>query len=166
MRTLLACLVAVMAVSSATALAAGELITSGDQIASGVIDDSHVKTQSLGKTALTHPTLRLRVTESGGTFGDPRDATVQRQSTGVYIVTFDIGVLGGSYGPRNPRWLDTCAVTATPRTGGFSDGRQQDVTLTTMRSMTSAITVLATRPDYDLKRSVLRDAPFDIAAVC
>ena len=32
--------------------------------------------------------------------------------------------------------------------------------------MTSAIVVLATRPDYTLQRSVLRDAPFDIAAIC
>ena len=165
MRTLLACIVAVMAVSSATALAAGELITRGDQIASGVIDNSHVKTQSLGKAALAHPTLRLRVTESGGV-RRPARRNGPRQSTGVYVVTFDIGVLGGSYGPRNPRWLDTCAVTATPRTGGYSDGRQQDATLTTMRTMTSAIIVLATRPDYTLQRSVLRDAPFDIAAIC
>ena len=56
---------------------------------------------------------------------------------------------------------------ATPRTGGFiPDGSGQDVTLTTIRTATSAVVVLATKPDYALRPSVLRDAPFDIAAIC
>jgi hypothetical protein len=35
-----------------------------------------------------------------------------------------------------------------------------------MRTATSAVVVLATKPDYEHRHSALRDAPFDIAAIC
>ena len=146
-----------------TAIAAGELITRGDQIAPGVIDGDHIKAHSLAKGDLQHPTLRLRVRRDGGLYGDPSDATATRDSLGVYVVTFNRGIGG----PRNPRWLDHCAVVATPGpTAGFSGGTGQDVTLTTTRTATSAVVVHATKPDYELHHSVLRDASFDIAAIC
>lgn len=60
-----------------------------------------------------------------------------------------------------------CAVLAMPgRTAGFSGGTGQDVTLTNTRTATSAVVVHATKPDYEVRHSVLRDASFDIAAIC
>ena len=97
-----------------------------------------------------------------------RNISAKRDSLGVYVVTFNRDAIdGGTGGPKSPRWLDDCAVVATPgRTGGFSGGTGQDVTLTTSRTATSAVVVHATKPDYELRGSVLRDAPFDIAAIC
>ena len=47
---------AVVAATGGTALAAGELITRGDQIAPDVIDGSHIKrTASPGPTSSTRP---------------------------------------------------------------------------------------------------------------
>jgi hypothetical protein len=104
---------------------------------------------------------------SSADFGDSSDATAKRDSLGVYVVTFDRDAIdGASSAPRNARWLDDCAVVATPRTGGYFDGAAQDTTLTVMHTATSAVVVIATRPDYQLRRSVLQDTAFEIAAIC
>jgi hypothetical protein len=156
---------ALVAATGGTAVAAGELITRGDQVAANVIDGRHIASQGVARTDQQHAALRLRVRLDGGLFGDPRDGTVTRFEPGHYRITFDRTVITDDVaGPRSPRWLDDCAVVATPRTGGL-DGR--NVTLTTSRGTTpGAVNVFATRPDYELKRSVPIDAPFDIAAVC
>jgi hypothetical protein len=160
---------AVLVASGGTALAAGELITRGDQIAPNVIDGGHVKAHSLARTDQQHSSLRLRVTASGGTFGDASDATVERFETGGYFVRFDrTAIIDEVAAPRNPRWLDDCAVVATPRVGGISSvGTGQDVTLVTMRGASpGSVIVAADKPNYELKRPVPVDAPFDLAAIC
>jgi hypothetical protein len=160
---------AVLVACGGTALAAGELITRGDQIAANVIDGGHVKSHSLARTDQQHATLRLRVTASGGSFGDASDATVERVETGGYFVRFDrTAITDEVAAPRNPRWLDDCAVVATPRVGGISSvGSGQDVTLVTMRGATpGSVIVAAAKPNYELKRPVPVDAPFELAAIC
>jgi hypothetical protein len=159
----------VIVVTSGSALAAGALITHSDQIAPGVIDGSHVKSNSIPRTDQEHATLRLRVRADGGTFGDAGDATVKRVEPGVYFVTFDRAVIADALAtPRNPRWLDDCSVVATLRVGGISSvGTGQDITLATMRGASPGSVIIATaKPDYDLRHPVQVDAPFDLAAIC
>jgi len=165
----LAVAAAVLVASGGTALAAGELITRGDQIAPNVIDGGHVKAHSIARTDQEHASLRLRVTASGGTFGDASDATVERFETGGYFVRFDrTAIIDEVAAPRNPRWLDDCAVVATPRVGGISSvGSGQDVTLVTMRGASpGSVIVAAAKPNYELKRPVPVDAPFELAVIC
>ena len=165
----LAAAAALIAAGGGTAVAAGEVITRGDQIAPAVIDGGHIKSHSIARADEQHPTLRLRVRAEGGLFGDPRDGKVQRLGIGSYAITFDLAAITDVIGrPRNPRWLDDCAVVATPRIGGISSvGTGQDVTLSTMRGASSGtVIVAAAKPDYELKRPVPVDAPFDLAAIC
>jgi hypothetical protein len=167
--TLLAIVAAAVAATGGTAVAAGELITRGDQIAPSVIDGRHVASHGITRTDQQHAALRLRVRADGGLFGDPGDGTVTRFETGGYRITFDrAAVTDDRAAPRAPRWLDDCAVVATPRTGGISGfGAGQDITLTTMRGASpGSVVVVAARPDYELRRPVPVDAPFDLAAIC
>ena len=59
-------------------------------------------------------------------------------------------------------------MVATPRVGGISSvGSGQDVTLVTMRGASpGSVIVAAAKPDYELKRPVPVDAPFELAAIC
>ena len=153
-----------------TALAAGELITRGDQIAPNVIDGTHVKRHGIARSDQEHATLRLRVRADGGLFGDPSDGTVKKIGFGNYFISFNASSLTDDVAAvkANPRWLDNCAVVATPRVGGISSvGTGQDVTLVTMRGASpGTVLVASAKPDYDLKRPVPVDAPFDLAAIC
>jgi hypothetical protein len=138
-------------------------------VAPDVIDGGHVRSHSIARTDEQHPTLRLRVTAAGGLFGDPGDGTVQKMGIGQYFVRFNLAAITDIEGaPKNPRWLDECAVVATPRIGGVSSlGTGQDVTLTTMRGAApSSVLVVAAKPDYELKRPVAVDAPFELGAIC
>lgn len=165
----LAVTAALIGATGGTAIAAGELITRGDQIAAGVIDGRHVKSHSIARTDQQHAALRLRVRADGQLFGDPGDGTANRVGLGTYLVTFNLAAIADlAATPRNPRWLDDCAVVATPRIGGISSvGTGQDITLTTMRGAGSgSVVVAAAKPNYDLKRPVPVDAPFDLAAIC
>ena len=166
----LAVAAAVAAATGGTALAAGELITRGDQVAPNVIAGSHIQPHSIGRSDQQHATLRLRVRADGGLFGDPGDGTAKRFETGLYLVTFDRTAMTDDVAASksNPRWLDDCAVVATPRVGGISSvASGQDVTLVTMRGANpGTLIVAAAKPDYELKRPVPVDAPFDLAAIC
>ncbi len=165
----LAVVAALLAATGGTAVAAGELITRADQIARDVVDGRHLAPHSVARSDQQHATLRLRVRADGGLFGDPGDGTATRFEIGGYRITFDRAAIADAIRtPRNPRWLDDCAVVATPRTGGVSShGTGQDITLTTMRGTgPGSINVIASRPDYTLRRSVPVDAPFDLAAIC
>ena len=166
----LAAAVAMVAVGGGTAIAAGELITRGDQIARDVIDGGHVRSHSIARTDQQHPVLRLRVRADGGLFGDPGDGTAQRFGTGLYLIAFNLAAVtdDGTVTKQHAKWLDDCAVVATPRVGGISSvGTGQDVTLATMRGAgPGTVIVAAAKPDYTLKRPVPVDAPFDLAAIC
>ena len=160
---------AVIAGTGGTALAAGELITRGDQIAPNVIDGGHVKSHSVARTDQQHATLRLRVRADGGLFGDPGDGTATRFGIGNYFISFNLAAITDDpVSKTNARWLDDCAVVATPRVGGISSvGTGQDVTLVTMRGANpGTVIVAAAKPDYELRRPVPVDAPFDLAAIC
>jgi hypothetical protein len=165
----LAVAAALAAATGGTALAAGELITRGDQIAPNVIAGSHIKAHSIARADQQHATLRLRVTADGGLFGDPGDGTAKRFETGLYLITFNRTAMTDDIAaPKNPRWLDDCAVVATPRVGGISSvGTGQDVTLVTMRGPNpGTVIVAAAKPDYELKRPVPVNAPFELGVIC
>jgi predicted enzyme related to lactoylglutathione lyase len=167
--TVLAIATTLVAATGGTAVAAGELITRGDQIAPDVVDGRHIASGGIARTDQQHATLRLRVRIGGGLFGDPGDGTVARSETGVYRIAFNRAVLTDDVAaPRDPRWLDECAVVATPRVGAVSPtGSGHEITLSTVRSPTpGTVTVVAARPDYAAGRTVLVDAPFDVAAMC
>ena len=167
--SILALVVGVVAATGGTAVAAGELITRGDQIAPDVVDGGHIKSHSIARTDQQHATLRLRVRADGGLFGDPGDGTAERFGIGNYFVRFNLAAIADPVAtPKNPRWLDDCAVVATPRVGGISSvGTGQDVTAVTMRGATPGTVLVATaKPDYELKRPVPVDAPFDLAVIC
>jgi hypothetical protein len=75
------------------------------------------------------------------------------------------GSVGGS---KSARWLDRCAVVATPRKGiVFGAGAEPGAMVSVQPAGDpSAVVVSATESDYELGRSVLRDTPFEIAAIC
>lgn len=166
----LAAAAAMVAAFGGTAIAAGELITRGDQVARDVIDGGHVKSHSIARTDQQHPALRLRVTADGGLFGHPGDGTAKRFETGLYFITFNRAAITDDVAAskNNPKWLDDCAVVATPRVGGISSiNSGQDITLTTMRGASpGTVIVAAAKPDYELKRPVPVNAPFELAAIC
>ena len=166
----LAVAAALVAATGGTAIAAGELITRSEQIAPNVIGGNHIKAHSIARSDQQHAALRLRVRAEGGLFGDPGDGTAERFGIGNYLIRFDLTAMTDDHtAPKsNPRWLDDCAVVATPRVGGISSvGSGQDVTLVTMRgSSPGTVIVAAAKPDYELKRPVPVDAPFDLAAIC
>ena len=160
---------AFVAATGGTAIAAGELITRADQIAPGVIDGDHIRPHSIAKSDIQHPTLRLRVTSNGAPLRDTGDATAARVGIGQYLVRFDRDAIdGGVGGPKNPRWLDHCAVIATSRKSiVFGPGSEPGAMVSVQPAGDpSAVIVSATEPDYELGRSVLRDTPFEIAAIC
>ena len=160
---------ALVAAFGGSAIAAGELITRGDQIAPGVIDGDHIRSQSITRTDIQHPTLRLRVTNTGGLLRDTGDGTVERVGIGQYLVRFNRDAIAGGVGePKNPRWLDHCAIVATPRKSlVFGPGSEPGAMVSVQPAGDpSAVIVSATEPDYQLGRSVLRDTAFEIAAIC
>ena len=102
---------------SGTAVAAGALITSSDQVAPDVIDGRHVKAHSVPTDDLDDVYLRVRVDRFGNVIGEDNDGTAVREQLGTYRVTFDSEAQTGA-GPRRPRDLTNCAVTATPTYNG------------------------------------------------
>ena len=85
-----------------------------------MIDGSHIKPHGIARSDQQHATLRLRVRADGGLFGDPGDGTAKHYGIGLYFVTFDRTAMTDEVTATksNPRWLDDCAVVATPRVGG------------------------------------------------
>jgi hypothetical protein len=160
---------ALVAATGGSAIAAGELITRSDQIAPGVIDGDHIRPHSIAKTDVEHATLRLRVTSDGGMLRDTGDGTAKRVGFGQYLVRFNQDAIDGDVGgPRNTRWLDHCAVVATPRKSlTFGPGSEPGAMVSVQPAGDpSAVVVSTTEPDYELGRSVLRDTPFEITAIC
>ena len=102
---------------SGTAVAAGALITSSDQVAPDVLDGRHVKAHSVPKDDLEDVYLRVRVDRFGNVIGEDNDGTAVREQLGTYRVTFSSEAQTGG-GPRQPRDLTNCAVTATPTSYG------------------------------------------------
>jgi hypothetical protein len=123
--SLVLAILALFVALGSTALAAGEIITSPDQVKDGVITgpklapDSVTTGTILDRQVKQHdeanPSLRARIAPSGLVLtGDVPDGTVQHvQGSGRYDVTLSAGDLG-------PLGLDTCAVTASPAFKGLS----------------------------------------------
>lgn len=158
---------ALVAATGGSAVAAGELITSADQIASEVIDGRHIKPRSVAKGDLETPALRIRVTSDGQLVGDDNDGTVQRRGTANYIVRFSAAALGDGSGPRTPVALDRCAVVASPR-DVRTETRGVTLQLSPRGSGSGIVLVTATKPTLtDQVLGITRqDTAFDIAAIC
>jgi hypothetical protein len=80
-----------------TAIAAGEIITSPDQIKDGVVTSPKIPPESVSNLRLKDAQLKLRV-RANGTSNGAGDGTVVRaplEPKGVYDVTFDANVLNG-----------------------------------------------------------------------
>ena len=90
-----------------TAVAAGELITRGDQIAPerDRRPPTSRKSPSIARPDQQHPALRLRVRADGGLFGDPGDGTAKRFETGTYLIRFDLTAMTDDHGPPREREL-------------------------------------------------------------
>jgi hypothetical protein len=100
---------------------------------------------------------------------DTGDGTAQRIGFGQYLVRFNRDAIDGAVGgPRDPRWLDHCAVVATPRKGLVFGPSSEFGAMVSVQpaAAPSAVIVATIEPDYELGRSVLRDTPFEIAAIC
>lgn len=156
------------ATGGGTAIAAGEFITRSDQIAPSVIDGNHIKPHSVGRTHVQHPALRLHVTSDAKLSHDTGDGTVKQIGIGMYVVTFNRDAVQGGVGAPKGRWLDQCAVLATPRSGAvFGPNAENGRSLSVQPAGdASSVVIYAFKPDYKLGQSVLHNTPFEIAAVC
>ena len=105
--------VALVLAAGGTAVAAGELITRPDQVATGVLDGRHLAQRSVAKRDLEDVYLRMRVSAAGQALGTGNDGTAVKETRGRYRITFHSDAQDGS-GPRENLDLRDCAVTATP----------------------------------------------------
>ena len=159
--TLIATL-ALVAATSGTAIAAGEIITSPNQIANDVISTGHIKQETLNKADMRDPQLKLRVSKTGAKLG-AGDGTAARVSTGVYDVTFDAGVLNGSDGTTTDTIVnENCAINVTSRANlnGTFDAFAAAFRVQT----TGPNSVRVVANDIDVDRVI--DTGFDITASC
>jgi hypothetical protein len=134
-----------------------------------VIDGGHIKAHSVAKTDVQHPALRLRITSDGGLLRDTGDGTAQRFGVGQYLVRLKRDAIDGAVGgTKDARWLDRCAVVATSRKGlVFGPGSEFGAMVSIQPAAEPSAVIVATmEPDYELGRSVLRDTPFEPAAIC
>jgi hypothetical protein len=112
--------VALLLAVGGTAVAAGELITRPDQVATGVIDGRHLAQHSVAKRDLEDVYLRVRVSAAGQAVGAANDGTAVKETRGRYRITFHSDAVDGS-GPRGSLDLRDCAVTATPYSTSVED---------------------------------------------
>lgn len=110
---MLVAVVALVLAVGGTAVAAGELITRPEQVATGVLDGRHLAQHSVAKRDLEDVYLRMRVNAAGHAVGTHNDGTAVKETRGRYRLTFNSDAVDGS-GPRGVLDLRDCAVTATP----------------------------------------------------
>lgn len=155
--------VALVAATGGTAIAAGEIITSPNQVAKGVIAGAHIQPESITDGNLRDPDLRVRVNKDGtrNGFGD---AAVKRVSTGQYEVTFNDAILNAFDGTSTDSVLnENCAITATPHGALrqlYVDGP------TAQRPNTITVTTAGLRNTGGAAGFFLEDNAFDVTASC
>jgi hypothetical protein len=110
---MLVAVIALVLAAGGTAVAAGELITRPDQVATGVIEGRHLAQHSVAKRDLEDVYLRMRVSAAGQALGTGNDGTAVKETRGRYRLTFFSDAVDGS-GPRGVLDLRDCAITATP----------------------------------------------------
>ena len=110
---------ALIAATGGTAVAAGEIITSPDQIKNGVVTEPKLANDSVDQRAIrdrsvsqrdeANPTLRFSVAANGSLItGDMSGSPQHVAGSGRYDLTFSSSDLG-------PNGLNTCAFAVTPR---------------------------------------------------
>ena len=110
---------ALIAATSGTAIAAGEIITSPDQIKDGVVTAPKLANDSVSQTTIrdrgvsqrdeSNPTLRYSVAANGTLItGDMGGSPKHVAGSNRYDLSFSSGDLG-------PNGLDTCAFVVSPR---------------------------------------------------
>jgi hypothetical protein len=110
---------ALIAASSGTAIAAGEIITSPDQIKNGVVTAPKLANDSVSQTTIknrgvtqsdeSNPTLRYSVAPNGTLItGDAGGSPQHVAGSNRYDMTFSSADLG-------PNGFDTCAFAVSPR---------------------------------------------------
>jgi hypothetical protein len=112
--------IAAFFVALAGTAAAAAIITSPDQLASGVVQGRHVQDEAIPNSKLIAPQLKLRVSADGKVAPDG-DGTAKKVplagsgvGTGVYDVTFDAQPLNGITG-NDTILNENCAINATVR---------------------------------------------------
>jgi len=163
-----ALIISIAALSAAlggTALAAGEIITSRDQVAEQVIDGLHVKNQSISRLDLKDPHLRVKVNKDATKTGS--DASVKRtpgQAKGSYDVTFSTFTLNGGDGTTGDTVLsENCVITATAR-DTLSDVLVKGPTVQQPNTVTVQTVILRNIPGGTQFQA--DDNAFDITAAC
>jgi hypothetical protein len=153
---------ALVAATSGTALAAGEIITSSNQIATDVINTGHIRGETINNIDMRDPQLKLRVNKDGTRAG-VGDGTSTRVATGVYDVTFNQATLnGGNTATTDTVVNENCAINVTSR-ANLND---------TFGAFAAAFRVQTTGPnsvritanDIDVDRLI--DTGFDVTASC
>jgi hypothetical protein len=156
---------ALVAAGAGTAVAAGPIITAPSEIAPGVVTGLHIKQQSIPKTDLDDPYLRIKVNSNGTLNGAKNDSGapgVQKVSTGTYDVTFNSTLINGSDGTFDETLLSkNCAVQAQPRD---KVGHTVVSGPTPLRPDTVRVQTVAIDNHDALYRAA--DTAFDLIAVC
>ena len=157
--------VALVAATGGTALAAGEIITDSHQIAWGAIQGRHLQSGTIPNVKLVDPQLKLRV-RSNATVNGEGDGSVKRapnEATGVYDVTFNSLLPGGS----DTLITQDCAITATAR-GSLNPPFTTNDSLPVMFALRTVgpNTVRVAAVDPSVPGSRLVDTGFDTMAGC
>ena len=160
---------ALVAALGGTAYAAGEIITSPEQLKDGVVTSQKIPRESVSNLRLKDPQLKLRV-RGNGTSNGAGDGSVVRAPgapKGTYDVTFDQPVLNGGKDGSDTVVTENCAVTATARSAAAPPSTALDVApvMFAMRTIgPNTVRVFTAAPDGTGTRPV--DTSFDIMASC
>lgn len=150
-----------------TAAAATLIITDPGQVKEGVIDQRHIRNESLSDIDFKDPQLRLRVAADGTKIGSG-EASVRRTpgfAKGSYEVTFDAFLLNGGNADTGTDTVlnENCAINATPH-----DALRQLLVKgpTVQRPNTVTVETAGLRNITGGTQFQLEDNAFDIVASC
>jgi hypothetical protein len=135
-------LVALVAATGGTAIAAGEIAGSDEP----------------------ETVLKMRVAKDGKPIGDDNDGTVKKAGVGIYEITFSTGPTGS----KVPLDLERCAIFATPRVETESNAAEVSADADVQRLGGSRIFVITTRPTPSGTSILpfLTNVSVDVAAIC
>ena len=152
---------ALVAATSGTAVAAGEIITAPNQIANDVINTAHIRAETINNQDLRDPQLKLRVSKDGVRLG-VGDGSSARAATGVYDITFNASSLNSSGSTTDTIVNENCAINVTSRANQGDTFGAFGAAFRVQTTGPNSVRVVAN--DIDLDRLI--DTGFDITASC